>query len=142
MKIPDGKPFTGIVNGYNKRSSFIELRIDDDRYPHMIDFHGDGILYNVEFLDANRYPYQLQHNALHWFGIHGLFDVLLNNTEYENSFTLHEALHIVSSNVIPDSRSNVYDLNIEQSQAVRSILDEPVSIPFLLFGPPGEFLDS
>lgn len=82
--------------------------------------------YNIEFF-INRLPFQLQHEALKWVTNHNLFDVLINNAEYQRS-TPHKEENLVIA---------TKNLNNEQNLAVQNIIASDDSIPFLLYGPPG-----
>lgn len=108
---------------------YIELKINDESYPHMMEFYSNGTGYDISFY-SNRLPYQLQHHALNWFAIHDLFDVLINNPEYEKMYEIN-----LNEETKYAEREN---LNNEQSLAVHSITTGTYEIPYLLFGPPGK----
>lgn len=128
-KIPNGKPYSGTVNGYNVAGKYVELKMDDESFSHIMELYSDGTPYDIKF-HSNRLPYQVQHHALTWFQIHNLFDLLINNPEYDKSYeiSLNERNEYAK-------REN---LNNEQSRAVHSITTGTYDIPFLLFGPPGK----
>lgn len=131
FNIPHGKPYSGIVTNYNRVEKCLFVKIDDESYPHFMEFYSNGTKYDINF-QSNRLPYQLQHHSLRWFAIHHLFDLLIQNTEYQKDyqFKLDEQ----------NEYEKLENLNNEQSQAVHSIIAGSYEIPFLLFGPPGKLV--
>lgn len=111
---------------------YIELNINDG-YLDMLQKHDAGEKFDVTF-QTNRLPYQLQHHALEWFEMHGLYELLIKNSKYETSYEISydENEHRESKYIDKES------LNEEQNLAVKSITTGEYTIPYLLFGPPGE----
>lgn len=94
--------------------------------------HFDVKSYDVSF-GINRLNFHIQHHALNLFKGSDLFHVLINNPRYSNSHSANSGQNIISTN------TERADLNPEQNLAVRCIKSSDVSIPLLIFGPPGKF---
>lgn len=87
--------------------------------------------YSIKF-EVNRTGFQLQHNALDFIQMHGLFSIFINNRLYYSQNPISPSIdnnHTISTQ---------NDLNDEQTQAIECIVNGNYNpLPYLLYGPPG-----
>lgn len=115
---------SGSVKAYE--SNRLVVRIDSG-----VNEIGNKNEFDIIF-DINTMPYQVQHTALHFFKIGGLFDILINNTKF-NDYYSNDEYKTEITNVYTGS-----DLNQEQRCAVEHIVNrKKILPPFILFGPAG-----
>lgn len=123
-----GKAFEGKVTYFNPNTGSMWVTLPSA--PELFRGHHENRTYRVVFV-INRVPFRTQHNAVHLFGTGRIFNSLINNERY---FSL-EAF-TMSTTTYEDNPS----LNSEQNMAIRCIKSSDLSVPYLIFGPPGSFI--
>lgn len=121
---------SGRIRNCDKNSIYVEI-IEDD-----FDFilkHCAKQYFDISF-NINRVGYQLQHRALKYMEKHHLHSILINNKQYQyyeddvdNSFEFSLEGKFAET------------LNHEQKEAVKFITKSDNLLPYLLFGPAGNY---
>lgn len=134
----------GQIKGINK--DFIFIEINDQHYADYVKQNCSRRSFDIYF-QLNIMTFQLQHNALNWMRLHKLFDLLVNNPEY-NSLSAMSNYSELRSNIRLETlqtQSSYFrgelgsKLNQEQKSAAINIVEAKNSpLPYLLFGPAGE----
>lgn len=122
-----GKAFSGRIITYNSYTGLMRVKLT--HAPELFTSHFDVKSYDVSF-GINRLNFQIQHYALELFKNNGLFDLLINNPRN----------YLPDDSISADDYTEKNDLNPEQHLAVRNIKSSDISIPFMIFGPPGKSL--
>lgn len=125
-RIPSGKQITGHVIGHERNRRTVEIKIDDG-FVDMFQVHYDNprMEFDVHFI-INEIPFMMQHNALKWFRNHQLFDLLIDNSFFG-----------MQNEEIKQKCTKKDGLNDEQNLAITNMISTNITVPFLLFGPPG-----
>lgn len=90
---------------------------------------GKNNFYDLHF-GLNRSTYLAQHRALFLMKENELFEKIVDNNLF------HQPSPYQHSEFTP-----IKELNDDQNEAVKNILETKLDAPLLLFGPPGKFLD-
>lgn len=128
LKSKSSVQLNGKIKRRESETIFVEL------YP-AYNWRCDDV-YDVYF-QVNRNVYQLQHNALNFIKKHRLFPILIKN----HQFNIQHSNSSLPQRICPESFNPDDDLNDEQMQAIECIVTgEYHPLPYLLYGPPGQFL--
>lgn len=127
------RPIIG-ASGQMKGSDkfFIYMEINEEDFDPLKN-HCDSQYFDITF-NINRTGYQLQHRALRYVESHNLHSVLINNERY-SVFDDDEVEYPLNAFV----GELVENLNEEQKMAVHFITKSDNLLPYLLFGPAGNY---
>lgn len=120
-----GRAFKGKLIYYNATTGL--MRVQLQLAPNLFTAHFDEKSYKITF-GINRTSFQTQHLAISLSKDKRLFDLLVNNKRYFSCESRSPSTTYIDK----------IDLNPEQNLAIRSLINSEVSIPFLIFGPPGK----
>lgn len=121
---------SGQMKGADK--DFIYIEIVEGDFAFVLS-NCDNQYFDIKF-HINRGQYQIQHRAIEYFEKHNVHSMLINNPKYDRyeDYVHHLELDGLNGKLAKD-------LNDEQKMAVMYIAKSNNYLPYLLFGPAGEF---